>query len=102
MQIPTFGAVVPLRPGGVLLPPVQADLLSVRVAGVVAELVVARPAQRVAVAAEIVAGADHAVLVLQLGVRLLVDAVGPLGAGREALLGGQPADEHVGGCKRGR
>ena len=91
----TFGAVVSLDVVGVLLPPVQADLLAVGPALVVAELVVPGPAQGVAVPAEVVVGADHAVLVLQPGVALLVAVAGPLGAGVQGVLGGQAADQGV-------
>lgn len=94
----TSGAVVAFGVGGVLLVPVQADLLSTGSAGVVPELVISGPAEGVAVVAVVVSRADHAVLVLQLGVALLVDALSPGFAGGQLLLGGHPADQDI--CKK--
>jgi hypothetical protein len=81
------------------LPSVKTALHAVDVAGVVSELVVPRPAQGVAVAAKVVRRAHHPVLVLELGVALLMDAVRPVGAGRDTLLLGQAADQSLGNWK---
>ena len=64
-----------------------------------AELVVPGPAQRVTVLAVVVGGAHHPVLVLEPRVELLVDAVGPVVAGVQLVLGGQSADQGL-VCKR--
>ena len=57
--LPTFGAVVVVVVDGVLLEAVETDLLAVVAADVVTELVVARPAKVVAVAAVVVLGAHE-------------------------------------------
>ena len=75
------------------MPSVQADLLAVL--AVVAELVVTGPAEGVAVAAVVVGGADHAVLVLQVRVALVGGVRRPSRAGRQLPLGGQPTDQLV-------
>ena len=94
-MILTFGAVVSLPGllGGVLLPSLEADLLAVGPAGVVAELVVPRPAEGVAIAPVVVGGADEPVVEGELGVSLAGRAGSPLLAGLETLLDSGLADE---------
>ena len=89
----TFCAVVALRLGRVFLPAFQADLFAVRAADVVAELVVSRPAQGVAILAVVMSGADHAIVVFQPRVGLLVHASGPRVTGVELVLSGQSAHQ---------
>lgn len=60
-----------------------------------AELVVPRPAEGVAVGAVVVGRANHPVLVLELGVALLVHPLGPVLAGVQLLLSGHTADQSV-------
>lgn len=77
------------------MPSLETDLLSVLPAGVVPELVVSGSAEGVAVLAVVVGGADHAVLVLQPGVALVLAVGGPRAARVQLTLGCQPADQLV-------
>ena len=100
----TLSAVVALGISRVLLPAVEANLLAVGAAAVVAELVVPRPTQRVTIAAVVVGRANHAIVVLQPGLGLLMDAVSPRVAGVQLVLGRQSAHESffLADCKKRR
>lgn len=91
----TFCAVISLGVGRVLLVAFKTDLFPVGPAGVVSELVVSRSAQGVAVCPVVVAGAHHPVLVLELGVGVLVHALGPVLAGIQLLLGGHATYQSI-------
>jgi len=91
----TFGAIVSFGIGRVLLVSLQTDLFSVGPAGVVAELVVPGPAQGVAVRPVVVGGTHHPVVVLELGVAVLVHALGPVPASVQLLLGGHATNQSI-------
>lgn len=89
-----FGAVVSFF-ALVFGPAFKADLVSLSIAFVMAELVVSGAAQGVAVVAEIVGRTNHPVLVLELGVALHVGPSGPAFARVQLLLLGNTADQSI-------
>ena len=95
----TFHAVVVACRLVLLLPPWQADLLTLVAAGVVTEVVVPWLAEDVAVGAVVLVRADQSEVVLQLV--LAVVPVHPLLTAVQALRLDDPVEEgRVGSCKK--
>lgn len=91
----TLCTVVTLGVVRILLVSGQADLFALRATRVVSELVVSGPAERVAVGAVVVGGADEPELVVQGGVGVDVVAGSPLESGCQGLLQCHSADQHI-------
>lgn len=89
----TFGTIVALELGGILLPSRQASLLALRVAGVVAELVISGTAERVTIFPKIMGRTDQSVFIFEKGVAFSIQLGCPHVSGFQSLLDSDLTDE---------
>lgn len=89
----SFGTIVALELGGILLPSRQASLLALRVAGVVAELVISGTAERVTIFPKIMGRTDQSVFIFEKGVAFSIQLGCPHVSGFQSLLDSDLTDE---------
>ena len=72
----------------------------VTAAFVMPEFIISRPAQGITIFSIVMSGADHSVLILQLGVTLLMNSMCPIFASVQLVLCGKSADQSIATCNR--